>query len=64
MMPRTLLVENGVTRIIGGGSAFVRNPILQKELEEVYQLPITLDSRGDAAYGAALAAMKSTLSSQ
>ena len=58
MMPRSMLTENGVTSLIGGGSALTRNKILHKELEEMYKLPVTLDSRGDAAYGSALAAIK------
>lgn len=57
MMPRSMLEENSITSIIGGGSALARNPILLKELELAYQLPISLDSRGDAAYGSALAAI-------
>ncbi|KAL7643464.1 UNVERIFIED_CONTAM: hypothetical protein RMT77_005446 [Armadillidium vulgare] len=61
MMPRSLLVENGVNRIIGGGSALVRNKILQREVEEQYQLPLTLDARGNAAYGAALAAKNAVI---
>nr|XP_053650940.1 sedoheptulokinase-like [Cherax quadricarinatus] len=59
MMPRSILVENGITSIIGGGSALARNPILLQELEEMYDLPVSLDSRGDAAYGSALAAINS-----
>lgn len=57
MMPRSMLEENGITSIIGGGSALARNPILLQELELAYQLPVSLDSRGDAAYGSALAAI-------
>ncbi|XP_050720417.1 sedoheptulokinase-like isoform X2 [Eriocheir sinensis] len=57
MMPRSMLEENGITSIIGGGSALARNPILLKELEIAYELPVSLDSRGDAAYGSALAAI-------
>lgn len=57
MMPPSLLKDNGITRIVGGGSALTRNPILQKELEAQYGLPFTLDSRGDACYGAALIAI-------
>lgn len=61
MMPRSMLVEHDITSIIGGGSALARNPILLQELEEAYKLPVSLDSRGDAAYGAALAAIKANL---
>ncbi|XP_068246527.1 sedoheptulokinase-like [Palaemon carinicauda] len=57
MMPSSMLSENGVTSIIGGGSALMRNKILHKELEDMYKLPVTLDSHGDAAYGSALAAI-------
>lgn len=56
-MPRSMLADNNITSIIGGGSALARNPILLQELEEAYKLPVLLDSRGDAAYGAALAAL-------
>ena len=56
-MPRSLLDENNVSRIVGGGSALIRNTVLQEELQSCYNLPVILDSRGDAAYGAALAAI-------
>ena len=59
MMPRSVLVEAGVTRIVGGGSALSRNPLLLQELQAAYQLPVVIDSRGDAAYGAALAGINS-----
>ena len=55
MMPRSVLVEAGVKRIVGGGSALTRNPLLLQEIKNVYQLPVVLDSRGDAAFGACLA---------
>ena len=57
MMPREVLTTAGVTRIVGGGSALTRNPLLLQEIQQLYQLPVTLDSRGDAAYGAALSAV-------
>ena len=57
MMPRSMLEKNGITSITGGGSALARNTILLQELELAYQLPVSLDSRGDAAYGSALAAI-------
>ena len=59
MMPRCVLVEAGVKRIVGGGSALTRNPLLLQEIQNIYQLPVTLDSRGDAAFGAALAGINS-----
>ncbi|KAF2366365.1 Carbohydrate kinase FGGY N-terminal [Trinorchestia longiramus] len=59
MMPRSVLQAAGVTRIVGGGSALTRNPLLLEELQALYKLPVTLDSRGDAAFGAAVAAIKS-----
>ena len=57
MMPRSMLDENNITKIVAGGSALTRNVVLQDELKECYQLPVVLDSRGDAAYGAALSAI-------
>ncbi|CAL4241628.1 unnamed protein product, partial [Meganyctiphanes norvegica] len=57
MMPQSLLIDSGIIRIVGGGSALTRNPILQKELEAQYQLPVIMDARGDACYGAALVAI-------
>uniref|UniRef100_A0A6A7G467 Sedoheptulokinase-like n=2 Tax=Hirondellea gigas TaxID=1518452 RepID=A0A6A7G467_9CRUS len=59
MMPRSVLVEAGVKRLVGGGSALSRNPLLLHEIQVLYQLPVTLDSRGDAAFGAALAGIQS-----
>ncbi|KAA0201875.1 hypothetical protein HAZT_HAZT005859, partial [Hyalella azteca] len=59
MMPRSVLLDAGVTRIVGGGSALTRNPLLLQELQALYDLPVTLDSRGDAAIGAAIAAIRS-----
>ncbi|XP_077996297.1 sedoheptulokinase-like [Glandiceps talaboti] len=54
MMPREFLVESGVNRIIGSGSALIRNKVLQEEIEALFQLPVIYGQGGDAAVGAAL----------
>ncbi|KAF6199103.1 hypothetical protein GE061_007128 [Apolygus lucorum] len=58
MMPRELLLENNISRILGTGSALSKNKILQEEVKMIYQLPVVFDSKSDAALGAALAASK------
>ena len=55
MMSREDLIERGVTRIIGCGSALLRNPVLMQELESVFKMPVVYRQRGDAAEGAAMA---------
>ncbi|XP_015913667.1 sedoheptulokinase [Parasteatoda tepidariorum] len=57
MMPRDFLIENGITRIIGSGTALTKNPNLQKELETQYDLPIVYGTGSDAAVGVALAVL-------
>ncbi|XP_072044100.1 sedoheptulokinase-like [Amphiura filiformis] len=54
MLPRESLVEDGVTRIVGCGSALVRNKILQEELERIFGLSVVYKEGGNAAVGAAL----------
>lgn len=56
IMPREMLIANNISRILGVGSALSRNIVLQQEVKECYQLPITFEKRGDAAWGAAVAA--------
>ncbi|XP_026274872.1 sedoheptulokinase [Frankliniella occidentalis] len=56
MMPREVFVRHGVQRIVGGGSALVRNQLLQAEVSTAYQMPVHFTQSGDAAVGAALAA--------
>lgn len=65
MMSQEVLRENGVQRIMGSGTALVKNKLLQQEIEKQYQLPLVLceDSKADAAVGAALAIMKYSTSS-
>ncbi|XP_073984436.1 sedoheptulokinase-like isoform X2 [Rhodnius prolixus] len=57
IMPRSVLVENNISRILGIGSALSRNQVLQEEVKSLYQLPIVFEGKGDAALGAALATL-------
>ncbi|GIY18796.1 sedoheptulokinase [Caerostris extrusa] len=57
MMPREVLIEHGITRIIGSGTALTKNPVLQKELEMQYDLPVVYGSGTDAAVGVALSVL-------
>ncbi|XP_066995781.2 sedoheptulokinase [Anabrus simplex] len=54
MMPREMLLESSIDRILGLGSALTRNKVLQMEVKNLYQLPVDIVSGGDAAMGAAL----------
>lgn len=58
MMPRELLERASVNRIVGTGKALMRNACLQQAVHEVYGIPLELRGKGDAALGAALAALK------
>ncbi|KAK5645342.1 hypothetical protein RI129_006642 [Pyrocoelia pectoralis] len=55
MMPRDILSKANITRIVGNGSGLSRNKVLQKEVQQLYQLPLVFTAGGDAAKGAALA---------
>ncbi|XP_031350796.1 sedoheptulokinase-like isoform X2 [Photinus pyralis] len=55
MMPRDILSKAHITRIVGNGSGLSRNKVLQKEVQQLYQLPLVFTTGGDAAKGAALA---------
>lgn len=55
MMPRDLLIEAEINRIVGNGSGLSRNIVLQKEVHNFYQLPLVFTTGGDGAKGAALA---------
>ncbi|XP_054724439.1 sedoheptulokinase-like [Uloborus diversus] len=57
MMPREVLLKNGVTRIIGSGTALTRNPNLQRELEAQYDLPVVYGTGTDAAVGVAFSVL-------
>lgn len=55
MMPREMLLQANISRILGIGSALTRNPVLQSEVRQCYQLPVVFVPGGDAAWGAAVA---------
>lgn len=54
MMPREMLLNSDIKRIIGIGSALTRNKVLQREVEQQYLLPVSIALGHDAALGAAL----------
>ncbi|XP_050304549.1 sedoheptulokinase-like isoform X2 [Anthonomus grandis grandis] len=56
MMPKEILQEAKINRIVGNGSGLSRNNVLQKEIQRLYQLPLVFTTGGDAAKGAAMAA--------
>ena len=60
MMSQEVLRRNGVERIVGSGTALVKNKLLQQEIEKQFELPLVLceDSKADAAVGAAMAIIK------
>lgn len=55
LMPKDVLVDAKISRIVGNGSGLSRNKILQKEVQQLYQLPLEFTASGDAAKGAAMA---------
>lgn len=56
MLPKDLLLSNGVNRIVGSGTALMKNEVLQSDIQRLYQLPLIVNKKaGDAAKGAALA---------
>lgn len=55
MMPRDLLIDAEIDRIVGNGSGLSRNTVLQKEVQHFYKLPLVFTTGGDGAKGAALA---------
>jgi len=57
MMSREFLQLHGVQRIVGTGSALMRNQVLQKQVEQVFGLPLVLHENVDASTGAALAVL-------
>ena len=57
MMPKKFLHLHGVQRIVGTGSALIRNQVLQKQVEQVFGLPLVMSNNSEGSVGAALAAI-------
>jgi sedoheptulokinase len=57
MMPKEILRDANIKRIVGNGSCLSRNAVLQKAVVHYYGIPLEFTSEGDAAKGAALATM-------
>lgn len=55
MMPKEILRNADIKRIVGNGSGLSRNVVLQRAVEQNYSLPLEFTSGGDAAKGAAIA---------
>lgn len=58
MMPREILLQAGIQRIIGSGSVITKNYIIKKEIENSFNLPLYIEMPEDSAFGAALAMFK------
>ncbi|KFP11940.1 Sedoheptulokinase, partial [Egretta garzetta] len=54
MLPVQCLMETGVKRILGSGSALARNEVLRQEVERIFPFPVVYGKDVDAAVGAAM----------
>ncbi|KAI6074394.1 sedoheptulokinase [Aix galericulata] len=54
MLPVQRLMETGVSRILGSGSALARNEVLRQEVERIFPFPVVYGKDVDAAVGAAM----------
>lgn len=54
MLPVQRLMETGVQRILGSGSALARNEVLRQEVERILPFPVVYGKDVDAAVGAAM----------
>ncbi|XP_066515033.1 sedoheptulokinase isoform X2 [Hoplias malabaricus] len=54
MMPPQVLLDAGVRRIMGSGSALTRNEVLKQEVEKVFPLPVVYGEDVDSAVGVAM----------
>lgn len=55
MMPKQVLLNANISRIVGNGSGLSRNAVLQRAVEHYYSRPLVFTSGGDAARGAGIA---------
>lgn len=60
MMPKEILLNANIKRIVGNGSGLSRNAVLQRAVEHYYSRPLVFTSGGDAARGAAIAVIAMT----
>lgn len=54
MLPLQRLLETGVRRVLGSGSALARNEVLRQEVERIFPFPVVYGKDVDAAVGAAM----------
>ncbi|XP_042685924.1 sedoheptulokinase isoform X2 [Centrocercus urophasianus] len=54
MLPVQRLLETGVRRVLGSGSALARNEVLRQEVERIFPFPVVYGKDVDAAVGAAM----------
>ncbi|NWZ23515.1 SHPK Sedoheptulokinase, partial [Asarcornis scutulata] len=54
MLPVQRLMETGVSRILGSGSALAKNEVLRQEVERIFPFPVVYGKDVDAAVGAAM----------
>ncbi|XP_048872877.1 sedoheptulokinase isoform X1 [Brienomyrus brachyistius] len=54
MLPPQLLLESGVKRIVGSGSALIRNEVLRQEAERAFPFPVQYSEDADSAVGVAM----------
>ena len=55
MMTPEMLKEGGIKRIVGSGACLIRNQVLQREIKELYKIPVHFVEEGNACIGAAMA---------
>ena len=55
MMTPQMLKEGGIKRIVGSGACLIRNQVLQREIKELYKIPVNFVEEGNACIGAAMA---------
>lgn len=54
MMPKEILEEANVSRIVCSGSVVAKNKLVQNAIMELYEFPIKISYGSDAAIGAAM----------
>ena len=57
MIPKEFLHLYVVQRIVGASSALIRNQVLQKQVEQVFGLPLVMSNNSEGSVGAAMVAI-------